>query len=399
MKGQWRLSSFDAFCLGMTIKGAWIYRSLPDFDTLKAALVKVLAEYPVLRGRYEEASKSIIWDSESIPDPVFETVDASSTSISDIRGIQAYKLVKEYDVKAFKNGKNEAFSASLVKLKDGAALVVQCAHAALDGNSFYKLIGQWASVTKGESITPMVVDQSLLPDPTALPKEKVEKRILELGWPKIGLKSVVKMIFNAVRMAKIKDTVNIDISQEEISALRDAASVRSNAALCAIAMKKLLKYYPNRKTFLLAEVADLRNRVDGIPDSFCGNISQSLILPGRFTSDSSLEELASDIQKKLDLCLDNKIMDENTRLSLASSEYSLPYFPFDASKMNCPNPELFYINNQLKFRANEIDFGQGIPEYAVPNDLADMVKFWQPVSGGPVQVIFAGYLAKKIKEL
>ena len=92
-------------------------------------------------------------------------------------------------------------------------------------------------------------------------------------------------------------------------------------------------------------------------------------------------------------------MDENTRLSLASSEYSLPYFPFDESKMNCPNPELFYINNQLKFRANEINFGQGIPEYAVPNDLADMVKFWQPVSGGPVQVIFAGYLAQKIQAL
>ena len=44
----WKLSTFDLFSLGMTIKGAWTYRELPDASVLQASLDAVLQPYPQL---------------------------------------------------------------------------------------------------------------------------------------------------------------------------------------------------------------------------------------------------------------------------------------------------------------------------------------------------------------
>ena len=62
--------------------------------------------------------------------------------------------------------------------------------------------------------------------------------------------------------------------------------------------------------------------------------------------------------------------------------------------MNSPDPDLFYVNNQLKLKACEVDFGTGLPLRAQQAMLPDMIKIWQSEYGGPVQIIYGGYAAK-----
>ena len=94
---------------------------------------------------------------------------------------------------------------------------------------------------------------------------------------------------------------------------------------------------------------------------------------------------------------DKDALSENVQLSTSSSLYGLPYFMFDASDMNSPDPKLFYVNNQLKMKADRVDFGTGMPLRVQQAMLPDMIKFWQPEPGGPVQIIYGGYAAKIMK--
>ena len=104
---------------------------------------------------------------------------------------------------------------------------------------------------------------------------------------------------------------------------------------------------------------------------------------------------AADIQKAASAILNDKeALSEHVQLSVSSSRYGLPYFLFDASDMNSPDPNLFYVNNQLKMKACEVNFGTGLPLRAQQAMLPDMIKFWQPKAGGPVQIIYGGYAAK-----
>ena len=48
----WKLSLFDLFSLGMTIKGARIYNELPEASVLQASLEAVLQPYPQPLERY-----------------------------------------------------------------------------------------------------------------------------------------------------------------------------------------------------------------------------------------------------------------------------------------------------------------------------------------------------------
>ena len=154
---------------------------------------------------------------------------------------------------------------------------------------------------------------------------------------------------------------------------------------------------PNCRPFRLLFVADLRERVTGISRDFFGNASQPVIAEGLFDPKDETAALASRIDLSLGNMLTSGRVEENVRLSLCCSHYGLPYYYFDASDMNSADPGTVYFNNQLKFRPCELEWGHGLPEYAFPNELTDMVKFWQPVASGPVRIIFGG-LASKIME-
>ncbi|MCQ2183535.1 MAG: hypothetical protein MJY89_09095 [Bacteroidales bacterium] len=381
----WKLTSFDLFSLDMVIKGAWIYKELPETSALQASLDAVLQPYPQLLGRYDEKQKSMLWTGREVPIRLVE-LECRGHSVSE----DMYNLVPRFNTNNFKSGKSRAIEAYRITLDDGVAIVLQGAHALMDGATFYRIAGDWGKQTLGTPVEAMAVDQSLIPDPDALTKEQALSRIQELGWCKIGFKTLFRMMRNMVAMKAIKETYVLEVGEDEIARMREEYGAGTNAVLCHYAVGKFLEKLPAKERFTLLEVADLRGRACNVPEGFCGNFSQPAII-GKFSRDVS----ASDIQKATSAILNDKeALSENVQLSASSSRYGLPYFLFDTGDMNSPDPGLFYVNNQLKFKACELDFGTGLPLKAQQAMLPDMIKFWQPKAGGPVQIIYGGYAAK-----
>lgn len=384
----WKLSTFDLFCLGMTIKGAWIYKELPEASMLQASLDAVLQPYPQLLGRYDEKLKSAVWSGREEPIELVELDRRGHSTFEDM-----YTLVPKYNTNKFKNSRSRALEAYRIKLDDGVAIVLQGAHALMDGATFYRIAGDWGRLTKGIPVEAMTVDQNLIPDADALTKEQALSRVQELGWSRIGFKSLFKMLFNMVTMKLIKGTCTLEVSQDEIARMREESGAGTNAVLCHYAAGKLLEKFPAKERFTLLEVADLRGRACNVPEGFCGNFSQPAVI-GEFGRDVT----ATEIQKAASAILNDKeALSENVQLSVSSSRYGLPYFMFDASDMNSRDPNLFYVNNQLKFNACEFDFGTGKPLRAQQAMLPDMIKFWQEEPGGPVQIIYGGFASKTMR--
>lgn len=381
----WKLSSFDLFSLSMTIKGAWTYKELPEASVLQVSLNAVLMPYPQLLGRYDEKQKSVIWDGREEKIDLVELDRRGHSTAEDM-----YALVPKFNVNGFKSGKTRALEAYRIVLDDGVAIVLQGAHAMMDGATFYRIASDWGKQTAGIPVEAMTVDQNLIPDADALSEEQTLARIQELGWNKIEFRSMFGMMFNLMSMKFIKKPYVIELSQDEISRMRDEAGAGTNAVLCRYAVSKMLEKLPSKERFTLLEVADLRGRACNVPEGFCGNFSQPVIL-GEFGRDVA----ASEIQKAASAILnDGKSLSENVQLSVCSTRYSLPYFMFDASDMNSRDPRLFYVNNQLKLKACEVDFGTGKPLRTQQAMLPDMIKFWQSEPGGPVQIIYGGFAAK-----
>lgn len=381
----WKLSSFDLFSLSMTIKGAWTYKELPEASVLQVSLNAVLMPYPQLLGRYDEKQKSVIWDGREEKIDLVELDRRGHSTAEDM-----YALVPKFNVNGFKSGKTRALEAYRIVLDDGVAIVLQGAHAMMDGATFYRIASDWGKQTAGIPVEAMTVDQNLIPDADALSEEQTLARIQVLGWNKIEFRSMFGMMFNLMSMKFIKKPYVIELSQDEISRMRDETGAGTNAVLCRYAVSKMLEKLPSKERFTLLEVADLRGRACNVPEGFCGNFSQPVIL-GEFGRDVA----ASEIQKAASAILnDGKSLSENVQLSVCSTRYSLPYFMFDASDMNSRDPRLFYVNNQLKLKACEVDFGTGKPLRAQQAMLPDMIKFWQSEPGGPVQIIYGGFAAK-----
>lgn len=396
MKKFWKLSSFDTFCLGMNIKSAWIYKDAPDFEKMKSALESLASLYPHLAGRYDEKEKSVVWDDSAKPELQFDTLDLRKYGIAELSGNArlAWSLVKPYDVKGFKKGQVPAFSAALGYLEDGCILYVQCAHATMDAHTFYALIAQWTAIYRGGETSAMTVDQSLLPSEECYSKEETLKLVQQNGWALIGFKKVIRMLVSLVRNNSIKKTTVLEIPQDEISGLKAESGAGTNAVLSAFVVKKMAEKTHGKKTFKMLFTTDLRGRFNGIGDDFFGNLSKPAVIRDEIPADADLASTAAAIGNSLKEALASEVLEENVRLYQCSSHYGLPYAPFDASDMNCPGGGTIIINNFLKFRANRLDWGMGLPLYTFTNELPDMVKLWQPVAEGPVQIIFGGYAAK-----
>lgn len=399
MTKRWELTSLDLFTLNMVIKGAWVFRQMPDDKILCKALKQLIKTYPHLTGHYQKKEKAILWDENYTEEPSLEIIFNHSYSIQDLIGKQekVWSLIRKYDIKKFILGKTMPFSATLVKVKDGAVLIVQCAHATMDGFSFYRLIDQWASLTKGEVITPMTIDQSQLPQKNALNKTETLKQIKLSGWAKMKFPELLALLWNLFRLKFANETYIQEVPQEKLAHLKLESGAGTNAILSAIAAKEIMKHLAPKETFKIIFVADLRGHVSGVSGTLMGNLSQPFITHKEFSYKSTITELAKSIQEQNDTILRSNTLDKNLRLSICSTHYGLPYFIFKASEIFHPHPKSLYINNQLKFRACELDFGYGKPLYTFPNQLSDTIKFWQPISNGPIQIIYWGFMSKLLR--
>lgn len=400
MNREWKLTTLDLFSLSMVIRGTWIYREMPDVESMREALKQLIRTYPHLTGHYNEKRKALVWENDYNDEPSLEITTNVAYSVNDLAGNSSLtrSLVREYDIQAFRKGKKMPFSATLVKVKDGAVLIVQCAHATMDGYSYYHLMEQWAALTRGESIQPMMVDQSQIPQKDALTKTETLTQVKQSEWLKLKPAHLIKMLWNLFRMKFVKDTYIQKVSQEEITRLKQQSGAGTHAVLSAIVAKELKSRSTRMDDFKLISVANLRGHVLGISKNLMGNLSQPFITRESLSPNLDLISLARAIQQQNDAVLKNDTIDHNLRLTICSSHYGLPYIWFDPSEMFSPHPSNLYINNQLQFRACELDFGAGLPLYVFPSELPDTVKFWQPVSGGPVQIIYSGYPARMMAE-
>ncbi len=386
----WKLSRLDSFCLSMTIKGAWTFKSLPSFHLLKDALVQLISYYPQLNGTYDRKLKSVVYEDQSLTDVDFWEKECFAHLCSE----NPYQLVPDYDIKGFKSGRVKAIRAWLLHLKDGDVLVVQGAHALMDGFTFYNLIKQWGELVRGKSIIPMVVDQSVLPSYDRWTKEEVLHRVVDAGWVKMTLSRIVKSLYYTYKSFSIKKQVIVEVTQEDIVSLKAKTGVGTNAVLCAIASEKLLEWKHDLEDFSILLVSEKRKLVENVPENFFGNFSQPLQPIGPYNRSLTVEDLAICIQNDVRAAMKKDRNDEIMSLTEHASHYRLPYNYFDPSQMNGPNPQLIAINNQLSLPAHDVDFGMGQPLRVEEAELSDFIKFWQPVPGGAVQIIFRGYAAK-----
>lgn len=148
----WKLTSFDTFCLGMTIKGAWTYKELPEASVLQASLDAVLKPYPQLLGRYDEKQKSVQWTGREEAVRLVELDRREHSAAEDM-----YTLVPKFNTDGFKSGKSRAIEAYRITLCDGAAIVLQGAHALMDGSTFYRIADDWGKTTAGLPVEPMAM--------------------------------------------------------------------------------------------------------------------------------------------------------------------------------------------------------------------------------------------------
>ncbi|MCQ2182564.1 MAG: hypothetical protein MJY89_04070 [Bacteroidales bacterium] len=114
----------------------------------------------------------------------------------------------------------------------------------------------------GIPVEAMAVDQNLIPDADTLTKGQTLSRVHELGWNKIGFKSLFRMLLNMATMNN-KSYV-MEVREDEIAGMREESGAGTNAVLCHYAIGKLLDKLPSKERFTLLEVADLRGRASKI---------------------------------------------------------------------------------------------------------------------------------------
>lgn len=398
MEREWKLSPIDSFSLNLVMKGAWIYRNSPDFHKMKEALAKLQILCPQLGGKYDGKSCSLKWDDSHPETLVFSHILHKEYSADELYGDSGvWKLVTPYNLKAFKKGRIAPFCAVFCELSDGAVLFVQCAHGVVDAHSFYKLIREWASLYKGETVRKTDAEQFRFPTPDAMTREESLFSVKEQGWIRINRRQLFRMILNGLRNKLIKTTYIIDVSQDEIDRMKAESMTGTNAVLSVIAGRSISEHLIPGRRYKMCFMADVRSRIPESGAVFPGNMSMPVPLETEFDFRLDNATLATHIDSSLKKALAPEKIKEQFRLSFFCLSYHLPYFISDPSDMNSPDPVTIHINNQLKFKACEIEWGTGLPIYAFHNGLPDMVKFWQPVCGGSIQIIYGGVASRIMK--
>lgn len=140
-------SRIDAACKPLVINQSWLYDSHQDTARMKEALSEVLGEYPTLAGRISGDdiicnNAGVLWEEAALPDISAEDLPRLS--------MPGKVFHTEFDSKAALAGNFPLLSVKVSRLKDGTVLNVRCSHFCADGNSFYSMMGNWASLTRGE---------------------------------------------------------------------------------------------------------------------------------------------------------------------------------------------------------------------------------------------------------
>ncbi|MEI8091747.1 MAG: acyltransferase [bacterium] len=126
----------------------------------------------------------IIYTNEGVE---FQTREEKNISIKDIPHI---KNPREYfasniSTKKVIAGKQAPMNINITKLKDGYVLSVQCSHACMDGQSFYRMVEHRGKLSRNQDIDLPLLDQSCISQPRTSTKEHILTSALHHGWIKL----------------------------------------------------------------------------------------------------------------------------------------------------------------------------------------------------------------------
>lgn len=396
-----KLNQLDLNTLGMVIKGVWTFKNNIDEVQLKSSIIELLAYYPQLSGRIKDESEIVLNNSG-----ILYSVSQKSMSIYQVEKNANY--LDDYNpglnVKALKKGSAELLSIQLVKMNDGCVLSIHCAHACMDGNSFFKMVHDLSDLYNRKTISsPELYRPDTLeniPD-----KEKAQKLMKEKGWKSVPFTALFQFLWQQIIGVQKNVSSPIFISEKYLQSLHEALDKKGNNvgqhALLSAILVKLCQKLNNTGNSACSQVSviDLRGRLDIFSSSYIGNAVTTITASG-LDSTMSITTIATKIKASItDFISDSSLLREHVLLNMAASKYKVPYTPFDLKAMNSKKPTCFYINNLLKFDIYDIDFG-GTPVAVLPNDLPDAIKIWPSSPENPgIKVYFRGYLAKRFNKI
>lgn len=406
-QGEWKFSVLDRSCLGMVIKGAWIFPYRLDEEALVKSFSVLLGFYPYLAGRVAKGEK-IVPSGEGIPFTVCE--DSGLTTAEAARIPDAVNgFASPLKLSSFKKGACPPLSLRLTHLSDGSVLSVQAAHGCMDGSSFYTMMNNWAALCRGEEIRPPVTGGTVFVPHEGASKEALVQRAANRGWYRLGWKDLFRGFGAGLGIVSVYRSRPLFFPEEKLVELqRRFNSVhgtdfgRGTLLAAVIAKMSLVAAKPEHaERCSQITVADLRGRLPGLPAEWVGNAVCNLSTDV-FNSGDTLYTIAGKIGGKIREMFSEgaRELEDFMELYIDCIGYRIPFLPFDLKGMTNRRPTAIYINNFLKFDIYGVDFGAGRPVAALPPDLPDQVRIWpaSPDRGG-AEVYFTGRLARIIDGL
>ncbi|MCJ7806689.1 MAG: hypothetical protein MUP57_03990, partial [Clostridia bacterium] len=240
----------------------------------------------------------------------------------------------------------------------------------------------------------------LLPVPKDTSPEEIKAAILEAGWEKVSIFSLIKLLPAIASGVIWKRSRPFYISVRTIDRLKEQLTkttgipCSTNVALLALITKRCIDLYGhNEKTRCrVVTVINTRKRLADIPANYAGNSSLSIATPA-FPAEADMGELTAIIHHTLEPVRRSPSpeLQKLMQLSLSAIKQKLPFTPFDILGMNAKKPTIMYLNNFSKLHIYDINFGSGKPVRVIPHDLHDQVVIWPaPPATGGVEVYFSG---------
>ena len=247
---QYGMSCIDNVCKPLVINQFWLYDSLPDTSRMKEALAELLDGYPTLAGRISD--NGIVCNNTGI---LWEEADFRKFRIKDIprQKMPGKRFHAVFDNKAALAGKFPLMSVKISRLEDGAVLNVRCSHFCADGNAFYTMMENWASLTRNEGLVrrPVYDDTAVR---KALDGSDVYRRLASSdistacgmlekeGMFRIRPSAVLRMAMQKLFGLDRRLSSPLFVPEQEMACIRDSVlqssgrKVGRNAVLCAMAV-------------------------------------------------------------------------------------------------------------------------------------------------------------------
>lgn len=406
----YKASCIDMVCRPLVINQTWMYKSDLDTSKIKEALQEILNTYPTLAGRMSANgilcnNSGVMWEEGRYPD-----IRITDIPRTEMPGKRFYAEFKQKD--ALK-GNFPLMSVKVNHLKDGTILNVKCSHFCTDGDSFYTMMENWASLTRNGGLvrTPVyddaavkkVLTNSNMYKTMATSDMKAKEYLLQNeGMYRIKPAILLRMMWQKLMRIDKRLSAPIFVQYSKIDSIKEEASrisgnhIGRNAALCATTVEILKqRMHWSGTNISIVHTADHRERIRGIDINYTGNASFTL-RPTTVSADLPSGKMAAFIDEDMKRMLEPE-QEQNFFASYCTLlENKMPWLPFDINSMWCAHPSTFIVNNCLKFNIYRIDFGKGCPIFAWPLDFSDPVRFWPaPPEENGVYIYFTGNFARR----